>query len=266
MADLQRIISDLDEELQSLDGLVAGLGTDRWDSPTPAEPWTVRDQISHLAFFDDQAVLAIMNPEAFASSLEQIASNVGEFMSRSVTRGRSMSSAAVLGWWRDSRAAVLQAASELPEGARIPWFGPPMKPPSFVSARLMETWAHGQDCVDALGITRQPTHRLRHVAHIGVLARGYAYVANNMTAPAEPVRVELTAPSGEVWTWNEGGGDSVEGTALDFCLVVTRRRDVADTALLCTGASAREWMSIAQAYAGPPGSGRRPGQFAAGTR
>jgi uncharacterized protein (TIGR03084 family) len=265
MADLQRIIADLDEELRSLDELVAGLSTEGWDTPTPAEPWTVRDQISHLAFFDDQAVLAIMYPEGFASSLEQIASNVGEFMSRSVTRGRSMSSAAVLGWWRDSRAAVLRAASEVPEGARIPWFGPPMKPPSFVSARLMETWAHGQDCVDALGATRQPTDRLRHVAHIGVLARGYSYMTNNMAPPDEPVRVELTAPSGEVWTWHDGV-DVVQGSALDFCLVVTRRRNVADTTLVCSGASAQEWMSIAQAYAGPPGSGRRPEQFAEDTR
>ena len=32
-----------------------------------------------------------------------------------------------------------------------PWYGPSMSARSFVTARLMETWAHGMDVADALG-------------------------------------------------------------------------------------------------------------------
>ena len=261
MADLQRIAADLTDELDELDELVSGLTEEQWKTSTPAKPWTVRDQIAHLAFFDDQAVLALMKPEAFAASLEQIAADVGAFMNRSVVKGRSMAGRAVLGWWRESRAAVFDAVDTLPDDARIPWYGPPMKPTSFLSARLMEAFAHGHDITDGLRTKRAPTDRLRHVAHIGVRAREYAFMANGLAAPAGEVRVELEAPSGDVWAWNEGREESVTGPGYDFCLVVTRRRHVADTALVRSGPNAERWMSIAQAYAGPPGEGRSPGQF-----
>jgi uncharacterized protein (TIGR03084 family) len=261
MVDLKRIAADLGDELDELDDLVSGLTEKRWGTPTPAEPWTVKDQIAHLAFFDDQAVLALMNPDAFAASLQQIAADVGAFMNRSVARGRAMSGRAVLGWWRESRVAVFDAVETLPGDARIPWYGPPMKPTSFLSARLMEAFAHGQDIGDGLGTRREPTDRLRHVAHIGVRAREYSYMTHGLAAPTEGVRVALEAPSGELWTWNEDGAESVTGPGYDFCLVVTRRRHVGDTALTCSGPNAEQWMSIAQAYAGPPGEGRSRGQF-----
>jgi uncharacterized protein (TIGR03084 family) len=261
MADLKRIATDLSGELDELDELVSALTEEQWKTATPAKPWSVRDQIAHLAFFDDQAVLALMSPEAFAASLEQIAADVGAFMNHSVARGRSMPGREILGWWRESRAAVFDAVEALPPDQRIPWYGPPMKPTSFLSARLMEAFAHGHDIADGLGTKRAPTDRLRHVAHIGVLAREYAYAANGLPAPTEGMRVELVAPSGEVWTWNEDVQESVIGPAYDFCLVVTRRRHVSDTALACSGPNAERWMSIAQAFAGPPGEGRSPGQF-----
>jgi uncharacterized protein (TIGR03084 family) len=126
---------------------------------------------------------------------------------------------------------------------------------------MMETWDHGQDIVDALGVQRAATERLKHVAHLGVRARGYSYSANGKTLPDEPVAVELTAPGGETWTWDDGAAARVEGGALGFCLVVTQRRHIKDTNLRVTGAAAEEWMSIAQAFAGPPGEGRSPAQF-----
>ena len=119
-----------------------------------------------------------------------------------------------------------------------------------------------QDIADALGVTREPTGRLRHVAHIGVGARGYSYAVHGQTPPGIPVRVELTAPDGSLWTWGpEDAGDRITGPALDFCLLVTQRRHRDDLALAIEGPAAAEWMAIAQAFAGPPGEGRRPGQF-----
>jgi uncharacterized protein (TIGR03084 family) len=135
----------------------------------------------------------------------------------------------------------------------------------------METWAHGQDVADALGVTRRPTARLRHVAHLGVRARPFSYVVRGLEVPAEAVRVELTGPSGERWEWDtDAPAGLIEGPALDFCLVVTQRRHLADTALTVRGAAASEWLAIAQAFAGPPGAGRPPlhpeGSSAAPTR
>jgi uncharacterized protein (TIGR03084 family) len=116
---------------------------------------------------------------------------------------------------------------------------------------------------DGLGVVRSPTDRLRHVAHIGVRSRPFSYTVRGREQPPEPVSVELVAPSGQRWTWEEEGSvEAVRGSALGFCLVVTQRRHVDDTDVVAEGPRAREWMELAQAFAGPPGSGRRPGQFA----
>jgi uncharacterized protein (TIGR03084 family) len=138
-----------------------------------------------------------------------------------------------------------------------------MSAASSLTARLMETWAHTQDIADALGVTREPTSRLRHVAHIGVGARAFSYAARGQVMPATPVRVELTAPDGTAWTWGPADAqDRVSGTALDFCLLVTQRRHRDDLALAVAGPAAQQWMAIAQAFAGPPGPGRPPIQKA----
>jgi uncharacterized protein (TIGR03084 family) len=139
-----------------------------------------------------------------------------------------------------------------------------MSAASSLTARLMETWAHTQDVADALGVTREPTDRLRHVAHIGVGARAYSYAVNSQPAPTAPVRVELIAPSGATWTWGPAdAADRVSGPALDFCLLVTQRRHRDDLALVVTGPSATEWMTVAQAFAGAAGPGRPAGGFPA---
>jgi uncharacterized protein (TIGR03084 family) len=135
---------------------------------------------------------------------------------------------------------------------------------SFISARLMETWAHGTDVADALGISRVPTDRLRHVAHLGVRARPFSYLVRGRDVPGGRVDVALTAPAGETWAFSAGSAEGAEsvatvaGSALDFCLVVTQRRNLADTGLVVDGDLAVDWMSVAQAFAGAPGPGRPP--------
>lgn len=261
MADLDRIRSDLSAEHSDLDLIVATLDEAAWQTQTPAEGWDVRDQVGHLAFFDDQAILAVSDPEAFSISLTEIAADVGAFMDESIGKGRAMSGKDVLEWWRTSRAQMLAAFEPLDPNQRIAWYGPPMKPASFISARLMETWAHAQDVADAFAIRREATGNLRHIAHLAFLARGFSYTANVLEPPTEPVSLELTGPGGEKWTWGESAAESVKGDAFDFCLVATQRRHLEDTDLEINGPNAEKWMSIAQTYAGPPGSGRRPGQF-----
>jgi uncharacterized protein (TIGR03084 family) len=165
----------------------------------------------------------------------------------------------LLAWFDSSRAGLIKTFVALDPGARVPWFGPPMSAASSVTARLMETWAHGQDVADALGAVREPTDRLRHVAHIGIRALPFSYALHDRPAPQAPVRVELTGPGGDVWTWGPADAvDLVRGPALDFCLLVTQRRHRDDLALEISGPVAAEWMSIAQAFAGTPGPGRTP--------
>jgi uncharacterized protein (TIGR03084 family) len=255
------ICDDLAAEHLDLDQLVVRLDDARWSTPTPAAGWTVRDQVSHLWFFDMRALLALTDPEEFAADMQRLVAAGGT--EASVAPGRRISGSELLQRWREDRARLLATARDLDPSSRVPWYGPAMGARSFVTARLMETWAHGQDIADALGVQRTPTARLRHVAHLGVRARPFSYAINHMTMPDTEVHVALHAPAGELWEWGAPGADRVTGPALDFCLVVTRRRHVADTALVVEGGAATEWIAIAQAFAGDPGSGRVAGQFPA---
>ncbi len=258
--DMAELCDDLAAEHAALDAIVAGLDEAQWSLPTPAEGWSVRDQIAHLAYSDVAAYLAAAEPDGFTSDLAAVPR--GERQQRQLAIGRAMSGRQLLHWWRLSRAAMVEAFRRLDARARLPWFGPSMSARSFATARLEETWGHGQDVVDALGVTREPTDRLRHVAHLGVITRVYSFTNQGRPAPTVDVRVEVVSPGGSVWSWGDVEAvDRVTGPALDFCLVVTRRRHVADTRLAVSGSVAEEWMLRAQAYAGPPGPGRRPGQF-----
>lgn len=261
---MQEICDDLAAEHADLDAILDGLGEPEWDTPTPSPSWSVRDQASHLWFFDQRALLALTDADAFAADMVTLLASGGT--DASVVPGRSMSGAEMMERWRADREQLLAVAREVDPSARVPWYGPAMGARSFITARLMETWAHGQDVADALGITRRPTSRLRHVAHIGVRARAFSYATNGREVPSGEIAVVLEAPDGTTLRWGPDADDPsttdvVRGPLLDFCLVVTQRRHHADTALGISGPLAEDWISIAQAFAGGPGAGRQPGQF-----
>jgi uncharacterized protein (TIGR03084 family) len=254
---VDEICDDLAAEHDDLDDLVAPLSEADWQRATPAVGWAIHDQISHLTFFDGTALLALTDVERFASSRDALLADPGH--DPSVELGRSVAPAELLHAWRTGREALIAAARPLDPRARIDWYGPPMSARSFITARLMETWAHGEDVADALGVRREPTHRLRHVAHIGVRTRDFAYRNRGLEPPAEEFRVVLAGPGGEEWTWGPADArQSVTGPALDFCHAVAQRRHRADLALTATGPDADRWLDIAQAFAGPPGTGRAP--------
>ena len=261
--DLASLCDDLEAEHAALDTVVARIDASQWDVATPAARWTVRDQIHHLGWFDRNAVIAIEDPGEFTETMNSMVGDFAAFESKMAAEARAFSAAELLEWWRAGRERILRVVRHADPSLRVPWYGPPMAISSFTTARLMETWAHGQDVVDALGATREPTARLKHIAHIGVRTRGFSYAIRNRDAPEGDVCVELTAPDGSLWTWGDPSVvDRVVGPAVDFCLVVTQRRHRADTALRTEGPLADEWMFIAQAFAGGPGEGRQPGQFA----
>jgi uncharacterized protein (TIGR03084 family) len=250
------LLQDLRDEQADLRRLVQGADL---DLATPADGWDVRDAISHLAGTDEEAAKAATTPQLFLAGLPEVARDIDGFLTGQLTVRRGLSREELLDGWQAGFDALLVALEELPPGTSVPWYGPPMSPASFATARLMEYWAHGQDVADALGVRRTPTARLRHICHLGLRTRGFSYSNRGLTPPDVPVAVELEAPDGSTWTYGEPSAqERVTGTAEDFCLLVTQRRHRGDTALVASGTTAQEWLGIAQCFAGPPGPGRAP--------
>jgi uncharacterized protein (TIGR03084 family) len=253
MADIDALGRDALAEHDDVRGILEGIPEADWDRPTPAAGWTVRDQISHLAYFDGAARLSMVDPEAFRAARAEAVADIEKFVHATLAYGRGITGAELLDRFTEERRSLVEAAKAMPEGVRVPWYGPDMAVPSSITARIMETWAHGQDVADALGVTRPPTARIRHVCDIGIRARPFAYRNNGLEMPDTPLRVELIAPDGALWEWGPADAtDKVTGSALEFALVVTQRRLAADTALVVEGDDARTWMSFAQAFAGQP--------------
>lgn len=258
MADVEEILSDLRVESEALDQLVSELSPDAWRTATPAEGWTIAHQIGHLAWTDEVALIAATDPDAFGDVLQRAAADPG-VVDDVAEEAAAAPPKELIARWRHVRADLAVALRAVPAGTKLPWFGPPMSAASMATARSMETWAHGQDVTDALGVPHEPRPVLRHVAHIGVRTRDFAYLVNGRTPPSEPFRFELTAPDGDLWIWGPAEATQVvRGPAMDFCLLVTQRRHRDDLAVQAQGSDAEEWLGIAQAFAGPPGGGRLP--------
>jgi uncharacterized protein (TIGR03084 family) len=258
VVDIGSLLADLAAESEFLDRMVAGRPETDWARPTPADGWSVGHQVAHLAWTDRLALLAATDPAGFDAELVRIAADPASHVDRAAAAWLAPP-AELLTRWRAGRVALAGALAVAAPGTRIPWLATTMSPAAMVTARLMETWAHGQDVAEALGVSHPPTARLRHVAFLGVRTLGHSFGVHGRTPPTEPVRVELEAPDGDRWVYGpEDAANRVVGRALDFCLLVTRRRHRADLALLATGPVADEWLDVAQAFAGPPGSGRAP--------
>ena len=260
VADVTR---DLVDEQNDLDRIVSSLTPEQFAMATPSPGWTVADQLGHLTFFDTTAALAISDPEAFLvhrSELFATPSSAGDELD-AATLGdyRAMDAAALLAAWRSARADLQTAAGSLDDGDRVEWYGPSMGAKSFLTARLMEAWAHGQDIADAVGADRTPSTRLVHIAQLGVITQKWSFIVRGEEPLAQEVTVRLDAPDGSTWEWGAPDAEErITGPAEDFCLVVTQRRHVDDTDLVVTGTMARQWMERAQAFAGGPTTGPGP--------
>jgi uncharacterized protein (TIGR03084 family) len=261
------VLQDLAAEHADLDAIVAGVDSSAWALATPSPGWSVSDQIGHLAFFDARAREALIDPVAFATATASLrgVDELEAWLATHLDAARSLGRTDLLEWWRSERSSLLGLLTQADPTRRVPWYGPAMGMVSFASARLMETWAHGQDVADALGVTRLPTARLRHVAHVGVRALPWSFTVRGLAVPDDDVRVELRSPDREIWAWGpDDASNLVRGNAMDFCLVVTKRRHPDDVRLEVFGPVATQWIDIAQAFAGPPGAGRSAGQFREG--
>ncbi len=257
MASAEQIVDDLRAESDALDGLVAALPDDGWARATPAPGWTIAHQIAHLLWTDEVALTSITDEPGFSDVLAAAAQNPAGFVDEAAEELATLAPAELLARWRATRAALHDALRSVPADRKLLWFGPPMSAASMATARLMETWAHGLDVADALGVTPAPTDRLRSIAHIGVRTRNFAFTIHGLTPPAEEFHVKLVAPSGDSWSWGpEDAAQRVTGSAADFCALVTQRRSPASLDVVAEGPDAQRWLRIAQAFAGPPGVGR----------
>jgi uncharacterized protein (TIGR03084 family) len=230
-----------------------------WRTPTPAPGWDVATQIAHLAWTDEAAHAAATDKARWDALVLEALADPDHAIDRAAIQGGLAAPAALLTRWGTARMELAQALRDYPEGQRMPWYGPPMSATSMATARFMETWAHSLDVHAALGVEPEITDRIRHVAHIGVRTRNWAFSVHDLPAPDEEFRIDLTAPSGDLWSWGpEDATQTVTGPAYDFCLLVTQRINRADTALVAIGRDANLWLNIAQAFAGPSGEGREP--------
>src|SRR3954468_15058244 len=257
MATAAPIVDDLRAESDDLDGLVADLSADGGTTAPPAPGWTVAHQIAHLLWTDRVALLSVNDEAGFNEVLGAAAEDPSGFVDRGAEQIAGTAPGELLADWRSTRHRLHDALLAVPDGRKLPWFGPPMGAASMATARLMETWAHGLDVADALGVRQPATARLQSIAHIGVRTRDFAFAINGLAPPVDPFRVELVAPDGTAWTWGpEDAPQRVTGSAEDFCLLVTQRRPPAALDVSAEGDDAQRWLTIAQAFAGPPGPGR----------
>lgn len=223
------ILDDYEAEQQELYGVLVDLDAEQWLRPTPAAGWDVRDSVSHLADTEEIAVdTATGGPRALNEEAARYPTG-DEFTLSGCLKGRAMAPAEVLDWWWSAAARTRSTLASLPTDARIPW-GLGMGWRAFVTARLMEHWAHGLDIKAAVGATRPDTDRLRHIAWIGVSALPYAFGVAGVEPPAgHTLRVDLSGPDGKRWSFGqEDGTDRISGPAAQWCRLAVQRIGLPD--------------------------------------
>lgn len=255
-------IEHLRQECAALDGFLSSLAPHDWDRVTAFYDWTVADEIMHLRLVDSFGVVALTAPDTFPALVDEVRSGQArgfELSDRMRKQWGHLSPAAVRAGWSDDWQRICALFGETDPETRLPWFGPPMAASAFVTARQMEVWAHGQDIYDLFRVRRVNNDSIRNICELGVRTHGWSFANRNLERPERP-EVRLTAPSGEFWAWNEGAAELICGPAEDFALVVTQRRNVADTVLVVEGEGAQAWMAIAQCFAGAAEDMPTPGK------
>jgi uncharacterized protein (TIGR03084 family) len=259
---MQEIVSQLASECRNLADLCDGLTSEQWVKPTDFHGWTPWDEIAHLAYFDETAFQAANTPEIFLIGrelLRESRSRGDEISNIARSRFLNMNSSELMKFWRNHFESLCSVLSEMDPKARVPWYGPEMSARSFATARLMETWAHGQDIRDLIGKNHWLSPGLRQITHLGVNTYRWSFINRGQVAPEPIPFVELEAPDGSIWKWGDASETNyLRGSANDFALLVTQRRHRSDTLLDWKGESADRWTHIAQCFAGAPSDGPKP--------
>jgi uncharacterized protein (TIGR03084 family) len=256
--------SDFRAEADELHGFLATLDDRDWSRPTTFQRWTPWDVVAHLHLYDKVSLASLAGPDAFAKERDALVGRIARGATNAeLARERygALAARELLARWISGARDLAERLGASDPKRRLPWFGPDMGVRMFTTARLMETWAHGQEVYDLVRVERTHSDRLRHIAEIGVRTFAWTFANRRLEVPGPPPYVRLVAPSGAIWEWNEPSETSrVAGTAVDFCRTVTQVRNVADTSLEVVGEVARRWMAIAQCFAGGAVDPPKPGQ------
>jgi uncharacterized protein (TIGR03084 family) len=256
---MDEVITALAAQHAELDGLLAGLSDVAWATPAPQCPgWSIADVVLHLAQTHELAVASaedkfadVVAAGAGRGSRGDAFSDVDAAADVMVARERSTTPAALLQRWRDAAGAERRALERCDPHHRVQWVSGDLAARTLATTRLAETWIHSGDVADALGVKLTPTARLWHVARLAWRTLPYAFAREGQSLNG-PVAVLLTAPDGSAWTFAEDGAPprtTVEGPALDFCLVAGRRLDPAESALTATGVDADAVLALVRTYA-----------------
>ncbi len=261
---------DFADESAALHALLGPLPEAALAERTAFKDWSLADIVGHLHFWNRAALFSLAEPDTFRALGAKVIAHLGAGGAlRDFERAElsGLVGRALLAAWHDFAQAMAGRFAAADPSTRVAWVGPDMSVRSAITARLMETWAHGQAAYDVLGVVRHNADRIRNIAVLGVNTYEWSFKVRGQKPPQPKPHLRLEAPSGATWTWNDPSGtDLIEGAAEEFCQVVTQVRNIADTRLVVRGAAAMAWMATAQCFAGPPATPPLPGTRRTGTR
>jgi uncharacterized protein (TIGR03084 family) len=247
-------------ETRALAALLNGRPPEDFERATGFKGWTVNDVLAHLHFWNLAVDLGGFDVADFERLAAEVASAASSGRLRALEAGRAGARGPELAaLWLANAEQMVPRWREIDPKRRVPWMGPSMSARSAMTARQMETWAHGFEVFDLFGVEREESDRLRNIVVLGVNTFGWSHQVHGLPVPPAMPELRLVAPSGAIWTFGDARAGRIAGEARDFAAVVTQTRALADTTLTCEGEIARNWMSRAQCFAGPPETPPAPG-------
>ena len=256
---MEKIIQDIMDAILDLNEILESLTDEEWKSPTTFKQWTPEEVVAHLFYFDRMTVYSINFPEKFndeATYMFKTFTALPNSLDRAIAVKQRLEvndSESLRRLWHDSALEMCSKFQVIDPARRCTWFGPDMGARMFMTARFMETWSHSQAIYDLIGKERVYKDNIKNIATIGVKTFGWTYMNRKLKVPNQIPFVSLSSPSGIQWQWNEPSSEeSIKGLASDFCHVVTQTRNIDDTDLQLVGAVAKQWMGMAQCFAGDP--------------
>lgn len=250
---------DFVAESDVLAAVLADLPADGWDRATQFKGWTINDVLVHLHFWNSAADMSLADPEGFQTLMDRVMTGIQGGIRPLENAEISERGPVLFAAWQKLYRDMGARWAEVDPKTRVKWAGPDMSVRSSITARQMETWAHGQEVFDLLGVQRQDADRIKNIVVLGVNTFGWSHKVQGLEAPAQVPVLRLSAPSGALWEFGEDEANVIEGSATEFAQVVTQTRNIADTALTVRGDAAQRWMATAQCFAGPPETPPAPG-------
>jgi uncharacterized protein (TIGR03084 family) len=246
---------DFKDESKALATLIAPLSDAQFEMPTLFKGWTINNILRHLYVWNIAADLSLSDEVAFAGFMAAMASGIrgGRLPDFEAAYLEGLHGQKLCATWMQQFEAMSVRFANADPKHRVKWVGPDMSVISSITARMMETWSHAQAVYDVLGVERIDEDRIGNIVRLGVNTYGWTWKNRHMEPPGPMPQLRLTAPSGAIWEYGEPSESGlIEGSASEFCQVVTQTRNIADTSLSVTGEIASQWMAVAQCFAGPP--------------